>query len=52
MGTDRRHRASDLETKVAILKRKAETMSVSIPDEVALFIAGRVKHNVRELEVR
>jgi chromosomal replication initiator protein len=40
----------DLETKVAILKRKAETMGVSIPDEVALFIAGRVKHNVRELE--
>ena len=40
----------DLETKVAILKRKAETMGVTIPDEVALFIAGRVKHNVRELE--
>jgi len=40
----------DLETKVAILKRKAETMGVCIPDEVALFIAGRVKHNVRELE--
>ena len=40
----------DLETKVAILKRKAETMGIIIPDEVALFIAGRVKHNVRELE--
>lgn len=40
----------DLETKVAILKRKAETMGVTIPDEVALLIAGRVKHNVRELE--
>ena len=40
----------DLETKVAILKRKAETMGVAIPDEVSLFIAGRVKHNVRELE--
>jgi chromosomal replication initiator protein len=40
----------DLETKVAILKRKAETMGIAIPDEVALFIAGRVKHNVRELE--
>ena len=40
----------DLETKVAILKRKAETMGIVIPDEVALFIAGRVKHNVRELE--
>jgi chromosomal replication initiator protein len=40
----------DLETKVAILKRKAETMGVSLPDAVALFIATRVKNNVRELE--
>jgi chromosomal replication initiator protein len=40
----------DLETKVAILKRKAETMGVSIPDDVALLIASRVKNNVRELE--
>lgn len=40
----------DLETKVAILKRKAETIGVPLPDEVALFIATRVKNNVRELE--
>src|SRR6185436_12941084 len=40
----------DLETKVAILKRKAETMGMAIPDAVALFIATRVKNNVRELE--
>src|SRR5438046_5330586 len=40
----------DLETKVAILKRKAEMMGFVIPDDVALFIAGRVKNNVRELE--
>ncbi|MEP6912199.1 MAG: chromosomal replication initiator protein DnaA [bacterium] len=40
----------DLETKVAILKRKAETMGFLIPDDVALFIASRVKNNVRELE--
>jgi chromosomal replication initiator protein len=40
----------DLETKVAILKRKAETIGFVIPDDVALFIAGRVKNNVRELE--
>jgi chromosomal replication initiator protein len=40
----------DLETKVAILKRKAEAMGFIIPDEVALFIASRVKNNVRELE--
>lgn len=40
----------DLETKVAILKRKAESMGFAIPDDVALFIASRVKNNVRELE--
>ena len=40
----------DLETKVAILKRKADLMNVTIPDDVAMFIAGRVKSNVRELE--
>ena len=40
----------DLETKVAILKRKAETLTVQVPDEVALLIAGRVKNNIRELE--
>ena len=40
----------DLETKVAILKRKAEALGFDIPDEVALFIASRVKNNVRELE--
>jgi chromosomal replication initiator protein len=40
----------DLETKVAILKRKAETIGFVIPDDVALFIASRVKNNVRELE--
>jgi len=40
----------DLETKVAILKRKAETIGFVVPDDVALFIASRVKKNVRELE--
>src|SRR6266540_1794134 len=40
----------DLETKVAILKRKAEMMGVNMPDDVALFIASRVKNNIRELE--
>jgi chromosomal replication initiator protein len=40
----------DLETKVAILKRKAEAMNVVLPDDVALVIAGRVKNNIRELE--
>jgi chromosomal replication initiator protein len=40
----------DFETKVAILKRKAEVEAVPLPDEVALFIAGRIKSNIRELE--
>ena len=40
----------DLETKVAILKRKAEAEGVVLPDNVALFIAGKIKSNVRELE--
>src|SRR6266496_3696570 len=40
----------DLETKVAILKRKGDLIGVSIPDDVAMFIASRVKSNVRELE--
>lgn len=40
----------DLETKVAILKRKADMDGVHLPDEVAFFIAGKVKHNIRELE--
>jgi chromosomal replication initiator protein len=40
----------DLETKVAILKRRAEAEAVPLPDNVALYIAGRIKSNVRELE--
>jgi chromosomal replication initiator protein len=40
----------DLETKVAILRRKAEIQRVDLPDDVALFLAGNSKHNIRELE--
>jgi chromosomal replication initiator protein len=40
----------DLETKVAILKRKADVGRIDLPDNVALFIASRIKSNIRELE--
>jgi chromosomal replication initiator protein DnaA len=40
----------DLETKVAILKRKADLDGIFLPDDIAIFIAGKVKSNVRELE--
>jgi len=40
----------DLETKVAILKRKADLDRINLPDNVALFIASKIKSNIRELE--
>ena len=40
----------ELETRVAILKKKALKNSVPLPDEVAFFIAKRFRSNVRELE--
>jgi chromosomal replication initiator protein len=40
----------DLETKVAIIKKKAERQNISIPDNVAMYIASKIKSNIRELE--
>lgn len=40
----------ELETRVAILMRKAQENQIRLPDEVAFFIAKRLRSNVRELE--
>ena len=40
----------DLETKVAILQKKAESEQANLPTDVAMFIASNVRTNVRELE--
>lgn len=40
----------ELETRVSILNKKAEAHQINLPDEVALFIAGSIRNNIRELE--
>ncbi len=40
----------ELETRVAILKSKADRSGIDLPDEVAFFVAKRIRSNVRELE--
>ncbi len=40
----------ELETRVAILKRKAEQAAMNLPNDAAFFIAQRIRSNVRELE--
>ena len=40
----------DLETKIAILTKKAERHNILLPDNVALYIASKIKSNIRELE--
>lgn len=40
----------ELETRVAILRKKARSRALDLPDDVAFFIARQVRSNVRELE--
>lgn len=40
----------DLETRIAILRKKAERETIKVPDDVTFFIAEKIKTNIRELE--
>lgn len=40
----------DFETRVAIVKRKAELLKLDVPDDVADYIANHLKQNIRQLE--
>lgn len=40
----------DFETRVAIVRRKAQLLEINIPDDVSEYIAKNLKHNIRQLE--
>ena len=40
----------DFETRIAILKRKAQLLQITLPEDVCEYIASRLKNNIRELE--
>jgi chromosomal replication initiator protein len=42
--------APDLETRIAILKKKSERETVAVPDDVLYFLAEKIRSNIRELE--
>jgi chromosomal replication initiator protein len=42
--------APDFETRIAILKKKADVENLNIPNEVMVYIANKIKANIRELE--
>ncbi|QTL96469.1 chromosomal replication initiator protein DnaA [Iocasia frigidifontis] len=40
----------DLETRIAILRKKADLVELSVPNEVIIYIANQIQSNIRELE--
>lgn len=40
----------DLETRVAIIRKKAQNLNFSLPDDIVQFIADKLKNNIRQLE--
>ncbi|MEM1486078.1 chromosomal replication initiator protein DnaA [Oscillospiraceae bacterium PP1C4] len=42
--------APDFETRIAIIRRKAQLLDITVPDDVAEYIANRLKTNIRQLE--
>ncbi len=40
----------DIETRIAIIYKKAEVMGKKIPEDVVYYLAGKIKSNIRELE--
>ena len=40
----------DIETRIAILRKKAEISNINIPEDVTLFLANKIKSNIRKLE--
>ena len=50
MGIDYRYSAPDLETRIAILRKKADMEGIDAPADVLAYIANHVQSNIRELE--
>ncbi len=42
--------APDFETRVAIIRRKADLLQINLPDDVSEYIANKLKKNIRQLE--
>ncbi|HBL40049.1 MAG TPA: chromosomal replication initiator protein DnaA [Ruminococcaceae bacterium] len=40
----------DLETRIAIIKSKAKSLNINLPDPICMFIADKIKSNIRQLE--